>query len=72
MSTYYTMADIERIGPAGCLQHMNELHKTNSRLCDEIERLSAAEQIDDPDVVQHERTYAASLDVTGVWKEYRR
>lgn len=34
---YYSMADIERIGPAGCLQHMNELHEANSRLEDALE-----------------------------------
>lgn len=37
---YYTMADIERLGPAGCLKHMNELHETNSRLQDEGEMIT--------------------------------
>lgn len=41
---YYSMADIERIGPTECLTHMNELHEANSRLGDEIERLSAARE----------------------------
>ena len=34
---YYTMADIERIGAAGCLRHMNSLHEMNRRLEAQLE-----------------------------------
>lgn len=42
---YYTLADIERIGPDGCLRHMNELHETNKKLTDAAEHTDAIEQL---------------------------
>lgn len=45
MSGYYTLADIERIGPEGCLRHMNELHEANKNLTDAAEHLDFIQQL---------------------------
>lgn len=52
MSDYYTLADVERLGPAGCLNHMNELHRTNNHLYDEIEVLNREDTMTYTDVVR--------------------
>ena len=42
---YYTITDIERIGPQGCLRHMNELHEANKKLTDAAEQVDIIQQL---------------------------
>ena len=43
--SYYTLADIERMGAAGCLRHMNELHEAKKKLTDAVEHADVIEQL---------------------------